>query len=87
MPGKTFSGKIIFISPHLDHMNRTTSVRIELDNSDFSLKPGMYATVQIPTRPVADAVLVPGTAVIDTGTRQLVFVQEEQGHFRGPRDW
>jgi hypothetical protein len=81
IPGKTFSGKIIFIDPHLDHMNRTTNVRIELDNPEFALKPGMYASIQIRTRPVEDAVLVPGTAVIDTGTRQLVFVVEEQGHF------
>lgn len=82
MPGKTFTGKITFISPHLDHMNRTTAVRIELANPDFALKPGMYATVQIHTRPVEDAVLVPNTAVIDTGTQQLVFVQEsEKGHF------
>ncbi len=82
MPGKTFSGKITFINPHLDHMNRTTSVRIELENPDFALKPGMYASVQIQAQPVDDAVLVPGTAVIDTGTRQIVFVQEkEKGHF------
>ena len=81
MPGETFSGKIAFINPHLDHMNRTTSVRIELANPDLSLKPGMYAAVQIHASPVADAILAPGTAIIDTGTRQLVFVQEEQGHF------
>ncbi len=81
MPGEAFSGKIIFINPHLDHMNRTTSVRIELSNSEFALKPGMYASVQIRTTPVEDVMLVPGSAIIDTGTRQLVFVQEDKGHF------
>lgn len=82
MPGKSLSGKIIFIDPHLDHMNRTTSVRIELENPQFALKPGMYASVQIHTQPIDDAILAPGSAIIDTGVRQLVFVQEkEKGHF------
>ncbi len=81
MPGKNFGGKIIFINPHLDHMNRTTSVRVALENSDSSLRPGMYATVQIHTNPVKDAVLAPATAIIDTGTRQVVFIQETKGHF------
>lgn len=81
MPGKPFSGKIIFISPHLDHMTRTTNVRIELENPEFALKPGMYAAVRIHSLPLDDAILVPSTAIIDTGTRQLAFVQEDQGHF------
>ena len=45
----------------------------------------MYATVNIVTRPVANAVLIPREAVIDTGTRQIVFVVESQGHF-DPRE-
>jgi Cu(I)/Ag(I) efflux system membrane fusion protein len=81
IPGKIFSGKVVFISPHLDHMTRTTSVRIELANPDLALKPGMYASVQMHATPIDDTVLVPGTAVIDTGTRQLAFVQESAGHF------
>ena len=80
-PGQTFSGKIIFINPHLDHMNRTVSVRIALDNPDFALKPGMYATVQIHAKPIDDAVMVPREAVIDTGTRKIAFVQQGEGHF------
>ena len=52
-----------------------------LDNPDFELKPGMYATAEIVTQPVADAIQVPREAVIDTGTRQIVFVAEGDGHF------
>ena len=60
-------------------MNRTTSVRIELENPESALKPGMYATVQIHVPPINDVVLVRGITIIDTGTRQLVFIQEEEG--------
>lgn len=81
MPGKTFSGTITFISPHLDHMTRTFTVRAILDNPDFALRPGMYATADIVTQPLDDVLQIPREAVIDTGTRQIVFVVAGQGHF------
>jgi multidrug efflux pump subunit AcrA (membrane-fusion protein) len=56
-------------------------VRITLDNPNHQLSPGMYATANIKTKPVADAVWVPREAVIDTGTRQIAFVALAQGHF------
>ncbi len=80
-PGKTFSGPITFIYPHLDHMSRTVTVRVTLDNPNHELSPGMYATANILTQPVSDAVLVPREAVIDTGTRQIAFVALAEGHF------
>ena len=81
MPGRTWKGTITFIYPHLDHMTRTLAVRMTLDNPNFELKPGMYATADIITRPIADAIQVPREAVIDTGTRQIAFVSEGDGHF------
>ena len=81
IPGKTFTGTISFMYPHLDHMTRTLKVRATLDNPDFELKPGMYATAEIVTRPVAGAILCPREAVIDTGTGQIAFVAEDNGHF------
>jgi Cu(I)/Ag(I) efflux system membrane fusion protein len=80
-PGKVFTGPVMFIHPHIDHMTRTVTVRIALDNPSHELHPGMYATANIVTRPVADAVLVPREAVIDTGTRQIAFVVQSEGHF------
>ena len=52
-----------------------------LDNGDHALRPGMYATATIVTKPIADAVLVPREAIIDTGTRQIAFVAKSEGHF------
>ena len=76
IPGKTFSGKVNFIYPHLDHMARTELVRTVLDNPHHELKPGMYATAVIVTQPVPDAVLAPREAVIDTGVQQIAFVMD-----------
>jgi RND family efflux transporter MFP subunit len=81
IPGQTWKGTITFIDPHLDHMTRTLTVRITLDNPDFQLIPGMYATAQIITRPLPDAIQIPREAVIDTGTQQIAFVDEGDGHF------
>ena len=84
VPGKMFTGKIMFIYPHLDHMSRTEMVRTELQNSNHQLSPGMFALAEIMTQPVADAILVPREAVIDTGTQQIAFVMDptSAGHFQ-----
>jgi len=81
VPGKTFRGKVSFIYPHLDHLTRTLTVRATFDNPDFELKPGMYADAAIVSEPVEDALQVPQEAVIDTGTKQIVFVAQGDGHF------
>ena len=80
-PAKTFHGKVSFIYPHLDHSTRTLTVRATFDNPDFELKPGMYAEAHLVSKPVEDALQVPQEAVIDTGTKQIVFVAQGDGHF------
>ena len=52
-PGKTFSGKVEFIQPHLDPATRTVEVRYALENPGHRLRPGMFATVTLKT-PVAE---------------------------------
>lgn len=81
IPGKTFTGKISFIYPRLNQMTRTLMVRATFDNPNFQLKPGMYAQADVLTQPLADVLQVPQEAVIDTGTKQLVFVAQGNGHF------
>ena len=81
LPGRTFTGAVSFVYPHLDHATRTLKVRATLDNPKFELKPGMYATAEVAAEPIPDAILCPREAVIDTGTRQIAFVAEGGGHF------
>ncbi len=81
IPGKTFTGKVSFIYPHVDHMTRTLMVRAVFENPNLDLKPGMYAQASILIPSVTDAIQVPQEAVMDTGTRQFVFVADDPGLF------
>jgi Cu(I)/Ag(I) efflux system membrane fusion protein len=84
-PGRVFTGKVTVIYPVLMKETRTARVRIELANSDLALMPDMYADVEIATG-AEDAVLaVPASAVIDSGVRQVVLLDQGEGRYE-PRD-
>lgn len=79
-PGKTFTGKVTFIYPQLDNQTRTLKVRLQFPNVDHQLKPDMYASVSFPID-YGRKLAVPESAVLDSGTRQIVFIAREDGHF------
>jgi Cu(I)/Ag(I) efflux system membrane fusion protein len=85
LPGRKFTGTVASIYPHLSLQTRTARVRIELPNSDGVLRPGMYADVEIATGSSSPVVSVPHSALIDTGTRQLVLLARGEGRFE-PRE-
>ena len=81
-PDKVFTGTVTFIYPTVTPETRTVKVRIELPNPGGLLKPAMYASVEMAsTRSDGQALAVPDSAVLDTGARQLVLVQREEGRF------
>ncbi len=84
-PGRTFTGTVRFISPVLQPDTRTAQVRIEFVNREGLLKPAMFANVEIATGDAAPRLTVPDSAVLDTGTRQLVIVDRGGGLFE-PRE-
>jgi RND family efflux transporter MFP subunit len=84
-PERAFPGQVTFIYPTLNADTRTARVRIELANAQGLLKPGMYGTVQIDAGPKREVLTVPDSAVIDSGTRQVVLVSLGEGRFE-PRD-
>ncbi len=84
-PGEVFEGTVDFIYPYLDPTTRDRKVRLVFDNPGRELLPDMYATVYIESKLSDEAVLVPGEAVLDTGTRQIVFVARGKGTF-DPRE-
>ncbi|GFO69680.1 RND transporter [Geomonas limicola] len=83
-PGKTFSGRVSFIYPFLDPKTRTVKVRVELANPGLKLKPDMFVNAIIKS-PLGTGLAVPASAVMDTGTRQVVWVEKDAGMFE-PRD-
>ena len=82
--GQHFESKVTFISPHIDPQTRRAEVRLELDNPEHIIKPDMWADVELEA-PLGNELTVPDSAVIDTGTRFLAFVQTGEGHFE-PRE-
>lgn len=85
IPGQVFKGKVAYIYPFLNPETRQLKVRLEFDNPDLFLKPGMYANVELRSTLARDGLLVPREAVIDTGTRQVAFVSLGGGRFE-PRN-
>jgi Cu(I)/Ag(I) efflux system membrane fusion protein len=85
LPGRTFIGKVDLIYPQVNTETRTTRVRIELANPDAVLLPDMYADVEIATGSSKPVLAVPDSAIIDTGTRQVVILDRGEGRFE-PRE-
>ncbi|MGZ6515648.1 MAG: efflux RND transporter periplasmic adaptor subunit [Actinomycetota bacterium] len=72
-PDRSWRGRVSYVFPTVDDKTRTIRVRIEVENPRTELKPEMFADVNISTQP-RQALVVPDDAVIDSGTRKLVFV-------------
>ena len=83
-PEKVFTGRIAFIYPFLDPKTRTIKARVELANPGLKLKPEMFVNAIIRV-PLESTIVVPLSAVIDSGKRQVVWVESLPGMFE-PRD-
>jgi len=82
-PGVHLTARIAYVYPTLDPQSRTLKARLELPNPKMILKPGMYVDV-MPEIEATEGVVVPDSAVIDSGLRKVVFV-EKDGAF-APRE-
>ncbi len=91
---RSWEGKVSYVYPYLDPATRTAKIRIEIENPDLVLKPEMYADVALEIDR-GELLVVPDDAIVQTGPRQLVFLDLGEGRFRpkevkvGPRngDW
>ena len=83
-PGQTFNGRISQILPQVDMNTRTARVRLTFANPGLKLKPGMYVNVVLHV-PLGRQLVVPSSAVLHAGLRQVVFVSRGEGMFE-PRE-
>jgi Cu(I)/Ag(I) efflux system membrane fusion protein len=83
--GQSFAGTVSLIYPHLNAQTRTARIRVEMPNPDELLRPDMYVDVDIDTGAPQPVLAVPESAVLDSGTRQAVFIDKGEGRFE-PRD-
>ena len=84
-PAKGFTGTVAYVYPTLNAETRTIPVRVELANPGGLLKPAMYANVDLAVGGAQKVLTVPTSAVIDSGTRQIVLLQKGDGRFE-PRE-
>jgi len=82
--GALFTGRISFIYPFHDPKTHTVKARVEMANPKYMLKPDMFVNAIIRV-PLVKGIILPVTAVIDTGKRQVVWVETAAGMFE-PRD-
>ena len=83
-PGKTFEGRINFIYPQVDMTTRTVRARLAFPNPGLKLTPGMFVNVALQV-PQGAQLVIPAGGVLQSGTRQIVFVNRGDGYLE-PRD-
>ena len=80
-PGRTYQGRVSFLYPTVAEQTRSLRARVTVANADGRLKPGMYATVHL-FSPARSALAVLRSAVLQTGERAVVFVDQGKGALR-----
>jgi len=78
-PGTVFQGQVAYIDPLVNQKSRTIRVRLNVDNRDAKLKPGMFVRATAADMAITDSsklpLLIPTSAPLVTGKRALVYVQ------------
>ena len=80
-PKRTFSGQVSYVGNEVNPDTRTLTVRTEVQNPGWLLRPSMYATVLIGSRHGVRSLAIPSEAVLQEGTNQIVYVEVSPGQF------
>jgi RND family efflux transporter MFP subunit len=83
-PGHAFRGRVDFIYPDVDMTTRTARVRLLFSNPNLTLSPGMFVNVTVQV-PLGNQLVIPVSGVLQSGTRQIVFVDRGAGNLE-PRE-
>jgi Cu(I)/Ag(I) efflux system membrane fusion protein/cobalt-zinc-cadmium efflux system membrane fusion protein len=83
-PGRVFQGRVNFIYPQVDMITRTVRARVTFSNPGLKLTPGMFVNVALQV-PQGKQLVIPSGGVLQSGTRQVVFVNRGDGYLE-PRD-
>jgi membrane fusion protein, copper/silver efflux system len=79
-PGRVFRGRVSFIDPSVNPDSRTVRVRVDMPNGNGMLKPEMFVTARIKSKPIR-GVVVPASAVLYTGMGNVAWVEEKPDVF------
>jgi membrane fusion protein (multidrug efflux system) len=77
-PSEAFKGDVYFVAPQVDPVTRTVLVKARLPNSDYRLKPGMFARLDLTLKIRDDAIVIPEDALILSGDAVMVFIIDDK---------
>jgi Cu(I)/Ag(I) efflux system membrane fusion protein len=80
-PGELFPGKLVYIGKEVDPRKRTVKARFLVANPNGQLIPQLSATGILNVGDKKPQLALPASAIIDTGRRQLVYVETSPGTF------
>lgn len=81
LPDRVLQGRVDFIEPEANPQTRTIPVHVHVPNPAMRLRPGMYIRARFISPAKRETLVVPRSAVLDTGTRKLVYVAKNDGVF------
>ena len=81
LPGRSFAGTVGFRALSMDAGESARRVYVPLENADGALLPGMFATAEVVTRRVEDAIVAPAAAIVTDGAERYAFVREEESAY------
>lgn len=80
-PNEEWNGTAEALGDNVDPMTRTVKVRIVINNTNYKLKPGMFANVKFPEDTSGDTVVVPFNSIVTVEGQNYVFIEESPGEF------
>jgi len=81
LPNRTLHGRVDFIEPAANQQTRTVPVHVHVANPGMRLLPGMFVSATFLSGAAQPSIVVPRSAVLDTGTRKLVYLARPNGVF------
>jgi len=82
LPGEKTVGEIDFVAPVLDRISRTLKIRTTIKNTTGKLKPGMVADASLEINLDGNPLVVPRSAIIDTGKRKVVWIKVSKKQYQ-----
>lgn len=74
LPGRTFTGTIYAIDPHIDINGRALNIRARLENPDLILRPGLFARIRVKGQVKRNVLVIPEAAIVPRGDDKIVYV-------------
>lgn len=77
LPGRTFTGTIYAIDPHIDINGRALNIRARLENPELVLRPGLFARILIKGQTKRNVLVIPEAAIVPRGEEKIVYLVKD----------